>query len=151
MIRTSILTAALLSATALVTVPAAAYTVDGDQGRQSRNWTGNQNDSNMPYANTRRGTAPNQRAATTTPRSTPVVVTPPRATTPPVIAQRDRDGDDDDYGARGHKHHAPAPAPRVREAYDDDHDGRRSYHSEGRHGDWQPPQRRRHHWYRRWW
>jgi hypothetical protein len=149
MIRTSILTAALLSATALVTVPAAAYTVDGDQGRQSRSWTGNQSDTTTSQARTRRGTTTTTTTTTTTPRSTPVVVTPPRAPTPPVVVHRDRD--DDDYGVRGHDRRVQAPAPRVREAYDDGYDGRRSVHSESRHGDWQVPKRRRHHWYRRWW
>ena len=61
MIRTSILAAALLSATALVTVPAAAYTDDGGQGRQSRNWTGNQSGNTTSTTRTRRGTDSNQR------------------------------------------------------------------------------------------
>jgi hypothetical protein len=167
MIRTTILAATLMSATALVTVPAAAYTNDGDQGRQSRNWTGNQSDTaNTSTVRTRRGTAANQRGNTSTSSGSRDV--PSNDT-----ASNSNDGDDDNHGYRRQHHEDaggldPAEAARIRRAHEEtdghvymrrshDEDGAPAYRSgysttyQGEHGREFEAPRRRHHWWHAWW
>jgi hypothetical protein len=166
MIRTSILAATLLSATALLTVPAAAYTDDGDQVRQSRNWTGNQSSDTTSATRTRRGTTANQRGNTAPSTGTRDI---PRNET----ASNSRDDDDDNYSARrNHRDEGgldPREAARIRQAHEDTdghvymrrghgHDGTPSYRSgytttyRGEHGrEFEAPRHRRHHWWHVWW
>jgi hypothetical protein len=165
MIRTSILAAALMSATALVTVPAAAYTNDGDQGRQSRNWTGNQSGDNASAVRTRRGATANQRGNTTPSSGNRDV---PRNDT----ASNSNDDDGDSHNYRRHNEDEggldPREAARIRQAHEEtdghvnmrrghDEDGTPAYRSgysttyNGSYGrEFEAPRHRHHHWWA-WW
>lgn len=168
MIRTSIIAAALVSASAVAVLPVAANAAETDGNRASRTWTGTRK---SPASGTTatRPTTGQSTGQSAKPRAGATATAPPRATTPvrntPVRDASPRDDGDDDRGYRGHSGGIDAAeAARIRRAHDEsdghvymrherDHDGTPSYRSRFSttyNGDWQPPRQRSRHWWHVW-